>query len=63
MTDAYIYDAIRTPRTKARPDGGLHDLTPYELLSALYSSLETRTGLNPDDVNDVILGCATQVGE
>ena len=63
MTDAYIYDAIRTPRTKARPDGGLHDLTPYELLSALYSSLETRTGLNPGDVDDVILGCATQVGE
>ena len=63
MTDAYIYDAIRTPRAKARPDGGLHDLTPYDLLSALYSSLEIRTGLNPNDLDDVILGCATQVGE
>ena len=63
MTDAFIYDAIRTPRTKARPDGGLHDLTPYDLMSALYTSLEARTGLNPNDLDDVILGCATQVGE
>lgn len=63
MTEAYIYDAIRTPRAKARPDGGLHDLTPYDLLSTLYSALETRTGLNPNDLDDVILGCATQVGE
>lgn len=63
MTQAYIYDAIRTPRAKARPDGGLHDLTPYDLMSALYSSLEVRSGLNPNDVDDVILGCATQVGE
>lgn len=63
MTHAYIYDAIRTPRTKARPDGGLHDLLPYDLLSTLYSSLETRTGLDPNNIDDVILGCATQVGD
>ena len=63
MTDAYIYDAIRTPRAKARPDGGLHDLTPYDLLSTLYSSLESRTSLNPCDLDDVILGCVTQFGE
>jgi acetyl-CoA C-acetyltransferase len=63
MTQAYIYDAIRTPRTKARPDGGLHDLMPYDLLSTLYSALEARTGLNPNDLGDIILGCATQVGD
>lgn len=63
MNHAYIYDAIRTPRGKARPDGGLHDLTPYDLLSTLYSALETRTGLNAGDIEDVVLGCATQSGE
>lgn len=63
MNHAYIYDAIRTPRAKARPDGGLHDLLPYDLLSALYSALERRTGLDPADINDVVLGCATQVGD
>ncbi len=63
LNHAYIYDAIRTPRGKARPDGGLHDLTPYDLLSTLYSALETRTGLNAGDIEDVVLGCATQSGE
>ena len=63
MKHAYIYDAIRTPRGKARPDGGLHDLSPYELLSTLYAALEQRTGFNPADIDDVILGCATQYGE
>ena len=63
QTSAYIYDAIRTPRGKARPDGGLHALTPFYLLSALYQALEQRTGLDPSRIDDVILGCATQVGE
>jgi acetyl-CoA C-acetyltransferase len=63
MNNAYIYDAIRTPRGKARPDGGLHDLTPYDLMSTLYSALEERTGLDPNKIEDVILGCATQSGE
>tara|TARA_B100000446_G_scaffold38056_3_gene33405 strand:- start:5472 stop:6683 length:1212 start_codon:yes stop_codon:yes gene_type:complete len=63
LNHAYIYDAIRTPRGKARPDGALHDLTPYDLLSTLYSALETRTGLNAKDIEDVVLGCATQSGE
>ena len=63
MTTAYIYDSIRTPRGKARPDGSLHDLMPYDLLTVLYKALEERTGLNPADIEDVILGCATQSGE
>ena len=63
MTHAYIYDAIRTPRGRAKPDGGLHPLTPYELMSTLYKALEERTGLNPSDLGDVILGCVTQAGE
>tara|TARA_R110002153_G_scaffold124543_3_gene270960 strand:+ start:69997 stop:71196 length:1200 start_codon:yes stop_codon:yes gene_type:complete len=63
MNQAYIYDLIRSPRGKAKPEGGLHDVSPFELLSSLYSSLEDRTGLKPEHIGDVILGCATQVGE
>lgn len=63
MKPVYIYDAIRTPRGKARPDGGLHDLRPHDLLASLYRSLEQRTGLDPALVGDVILGCVTQHGE
>ncbi len=63
MKEAYIYDAVRTPRGKARADGGLHDLSPYELISPLYAALEQRTNLDPANIGDVILGCATQHGE
>jgi len=63
MREAYIYDAIRTPRGRARPDGGLHDLRPHELLKCLYHALEQRTGLDPALVGEVILGCVTQHGE
>jgi len=63
MTEAYIYDAIRTPRGKARPDGGLHDHSPLALQALLYKALEQRTGLDPAFVEDVILGCVTQSGE
>ena len=63
MRAAYIYDAIRTPRGRARPDGGLHDLRPHELLKCLYHALEQRTGLDPALVGEVILGCVTQHGE
>lgn len=63
MRAAYIYEAVRTPRGRARPDGGLHDLLPHELLKCLYSALEHRVGLDPAGVGEVILGCVTQHGE
>lgn len=63
MKVVYIYDAIRTPRARARENGGLHDLRPHDLLKALYRSLEARTGLNPELVGDVLLGCVTQQGD
>ena len=63
MSEAYIYDAIRTPRGKAKASGGLHDLTPMELLSVLYQALEKSTELDPARVREVILGCVTQHGE
>lgn len=63
MKAVYIYDAIRTPRARAKDSGGLHDLLPHDLLKALYDALVSRTGLDPVAVSDVILGCVTQHGE
>lgn len=63
MRDVFIYDAIRSPRTRAKESGALHDLTPHDLLKSLYHSLVQRTGLDPASVGEVILGCVTQHGE
>ena len=63
MKDVFIYDAIRSARTRAKADGGLHELTPPELLGQLYQHLETRCGLNPALISEIILGCVTQAGE
>ena len=61
--EAIIYDAIRTPRGRARADGGLADVSAFELLKSLYDALEQRTGLDKNLVEDVILGCVTQMAE
>jgi len=63
MGEAYIYDAIRTPRGRAKETGGLHDLLPFDLLKSLYRALEQRNGLDPALVGEVVLGCVTQHGE
>jgi acetyl-CoA C-acetyltransferase len=58
---AYIHDAVRTPRGKAKPDGGLAGETPHGLISALVDALETR-GKAPRDCDALLLGCVGQVG-
>jgi acetyl-CoA C-acetyltransferase len=63
VKDVFIYDAIRSARTRAKPDGGLHELTPPALLKFLYQALETRNSLDPALVSEVVLGCVTQQGE
>ena len=63
MTDAYIYDAIRTPRGKGRPDGSLHEVTALRLSADTLNALQARTGLPANAVEDVIWGNVTQVGE
>ena len=63
MNDVFIYDAIRSARTRAKPEGGLHGLSPPELLKFLYRALEARNALDPALVSEVILGCVTQPGE
>lgn len=60
MTDAVLATGVRTPRGKGSPRGGLHGLTSVELVRPLLDALVAR-GLSPRAVDDVILGCATQV--
>jgi len=63
MTDAYIYDAVRSPRGKGKADGGLHELTSLALSAGVLNALRDRTGLDTAQVEDVIWGCVTPVGE
>ena len=63
MTEAYIYDAIRTPRGRGRPDGALHEVTSARLSAFTLAALRERNGLDTHLVEDVIWGNVTQVGE
>ena len=63
MTEAYIYDAIRTPRGKGRKDGSLHEVTAARLSAGVLNNLKSRNGLDGHAVEDVIWGNVTQVGE
>jgi acetyl-CoA C-acetyltransferase len=63
MTDAFIYDAVRSPRGKGRPDGALHELTSVALSAKILDAIKDRNGLAGHAVEDVIWGNVTQVGE
>lgn len=63
MTDAFIYDAVRSPRGKGRPDGSLHELTAVALSAKVLNAVKERNGLEGHAVEDVIWGNVTQVGE
>jgi acetyl-CoA C-acetyltransferase len=63
MTEAFIYDAVRTPRGKGRPDGALHEVTAVALSAGLLNAVKDRNGLTGHAVEDVIWGNVTQVGE
>ncbi|MFM7333683.1 MAG: acetyl-CoA C-acetyltransferase [Tabrizicola sp.] len=63
MTEAYIYDAVRSPRGKGRPDGSLHELTSVALSAKVLNAVKERNGLEGHVVEDVIWGNVTQVGE
>jgi acetyl-CoA C-acetyltransferase len=58
--DAYIVDAVRTPI--GRRGGALSDAHPADLLASLLRALVTRTGIDPGAIDDVIVGCVTQIG-
>jgi acetyl-CoA C-acetyltransferase len=63
MTNAYIYDAVRTPRGKGKPDGALNSIPPYSLLSQMLKAVKKRNNLPENEVEDVIMGCVTQAME
>jgi len=63
MTEALIYDHVRTPRGKGKKDGSLHQATPVWLLRGLLQGLQQRLDLDTALVDDVVLGCVTPVGE
>ena len=63
MEDAYIYDAVRSPRGKGRKDGALHEVTAAKLSADMLNALKSRNDLDTKGVEDVIWGNVTQVGE
>ena len=63
MSDAYIYDAVRSPRGKGRPDGSLHEVTSVALGKQMLNAIKERSGLDGHAVEDVIWGNATQAME
>lgn len=63
MTDAFIYDHVRTPRGRGKPNGALHRLTPIQLAVRTLRSLRDRSALDTSLLDDVVLGCVSPVGE
>ncbi len=61
--EAFIYDAVRTPRGRGKPDGSLHEITPIQLATQMLVAVRERTGIDTSDVDDVVLGCVAPVGE
>ena len=63
MTDAYIYDAVRTPRGKGKKDGSLHEVTPIRLAAQALTWIRDRNDLDTAEVDDIVLGVVEPVGE
>lgn len=63
MSEAFIYDAIRTPRGKGKKDGSLHEVKPINLLSGLLAELQRRNDLDTAAVDDVVMGVVAPIGE
>ncbi|ARS48672.1 acetyl-CoA C-acetyltransferase [Ectopseudomonas hydrolytica] len=63
MTEAYIFDAVRTPRGKGKKDGALYSVKPVQLVAGLLNALQARNDLDTSQVDDIVLGCVTPVGD
>ncbi len=63
MTDAYVYDHVRSPRGRGRANGSLHEVTPVDLVTQVLESIRDRNELDTSKLDDVVLGCASPVGE
>jgi acetyl-CoA C-acetyltransferase len=64
MTEAFIYEAIRTPRGRGKANGSLHGVKPVSLVTGLIDEMQARhPGLDPNQIDDLILGCLTPLGD
>ena len=63
MTEAYVFDAIRTPRGKGKKDGSLHEVKPVDLLAGLLVKLQRRLDFDPAALDDVVMGVVSPIGE
>ena len=63
MNDAFVFDAIRTPRGKGKKDGSLYEVKPISLLSGVLSALQSRNQLDTSAVDDVVMGVVSPIGE
>ncbi|WP_336055756.1 acetyl-CoA C-acetyltransferase [Nitratireductor sp. CH_MIT9313-5] len=63
MADAYVYDAVRTPRGRGKKDGSLHEVPAVRLGAKVLEALRDRNGLDTKKVDDIIFGCVDPVGE
>ncbi len=63
MTDAFIYDHVRTPRGRGKPNGSLHEVTPVELVTQVLEAIKDRNDLDTSRVDDIVLGVVHTQGE
>jgi acetyl-CoA C-acetyltransferase len=63
MADAFIYDHVRTPRGRGKPDGALHEVTALSLAAQTLAAIRDRNELDTNRVDDVVLGCVDPIGE
>jgi len=63
MAEAMVFDAIRTPRGRGKSNGALHEVKPISLLTGVLRELQSRHDLDTGQVDDVVMGCVTPVGE
>jgi len=61
--DCYIYDTVRTPRGKGKPDGALHEVSTLRLLTTVLESIKNRNNITGPEVDDCVIGCVDPVGE
>ena len=63
MADAFIYDHVRTPRGRGKPDGSLHGIMPIQLVAQALQAVRDRNLLDTRLLDDVVLGCVAPLGE
>ncbi|MDZ4731107.1 MAG: acetyl-CoA C-acetyltransferase [Xanthomonadales bacterium] len=63
MTDAYLFDHVRTPRGRGKSNGSLHEITPIQLATQVLIAIRDRNDLDTRRVDDIVLGCVAPLGE